>query len=139
MTATPALQTFSVHLNIHDHSFQHARTNFDALSWTEIKQYLQNLSTHPIPDNSCAYDIEISSNANNAIIFYNERGHAPIISDAHKPHPASNVHVQMNMTSHQNCGTTHCLDNIKAGKCCDKYIIETLGTKLFADKYTKTK
>ncbi len=131
MSANKMSQFLPVKLNIHDHTYQHANTNCGQMSWTQIKKYIEFLSAHPIPDDSCVYDIETSA----ALNFYNERGHRPISLDAPYMAKPSQVLIHINMTSHKDCAPDHCLTNIANGKCHDEYVIKTIGRKFFADQY----
>ena len=101
------------------------------LTESQITQYLAELSAKGnVPEKSCIK--RMFANMNTDITIY-------LSGAADKDHRSNRHNGKLNVfsfiKSDSLCSAKNCAKAIKTGKCTDKFVIETIGKKFFADKY----
>jgi len=100
---------------------------------TKTKKYLQELSKiQDIPQESCLYSVDAKLyNTDNTRVYFN-REYPSAKTDNVVIH---RLQLTVCNRTGQKCVHGNCFKNISQGKCTDKFMIEIIGKKLFADKY----
>ena len=105
-----------------------------SLTIEQIENYLRELTTKKmIARDSCAHHLTANFVNKESLSVFLARGcQCP---DA--PYKESVGRLNLYMTNMNNCKCPYrdCFNNIRAGKCVDPFVIDTIGKKFFANKY----
>ena len=103
-------------------------------STEQIEKYLNELSTTTnIPRKSCFCDLYAHFNACHDTKVMMRSISPTAIEDI------SNGELNINIIfkNWHNCLRKDCFENIKSGKCTDKFVIDIIGKKFFPNEYSK--
>ena len=104
----------------------------------EIQDYLDIVAKNrTIPIDSCLYQMNTHIQHCGCIDVLLSRNNSNIEST--KKDYSSYMKISVQMTNSRKCPREKCLENIKYGKCTDKFMIDIIGKQFFADKYAKQK
>lgn len=82
----------------------------------ERENFLTELKTNPVPENSCFQEMKI---------MQIESG--------------TKIQIICDLGTNAKCGPAKCFQNIMTGKCTDEYVKNMIGKKFFEAKYIKRK
>lgn len=104
----------------------------------EIQDYLDIVAKNKtIPIDSCLYQMNTHIQHCGCIDVLLSRNNFDIEST--KKDYSSYMKISVQMTNSRKCPREKCLENIKYGKCTDKFMIDIIGKQFFTDKYAKQK
>ena len=84
-----------------------------------------------IPEESCISSINAYFRSKDNISLYitRDRSHIPTEDNS------GNFTIYIENINGCKCSTRNCMNNLADGKCTDRFVIEKIGKKFFADKY----
>ena len=110
-------------------SFPPQRLGIDPVSSDRVNSLIRKLSrSRKIPDESCIYTITFHCRSNKTLPLNR-------LTKSTTPSLDNELEVHFTTTPHCKCPIEECLQNLAAGKCTDKFMIENIGKQFFKDKY----
>ena len=108
------------------------------MSLKQIKKYLQDLDTAgQIPVGSCIYRMSAAFNYTNSKTVTLSYEQSQNTQNPEKELGSLQIHITR--SSAKKCPNRDCFANIQNGRCTDEFMINVIGKKFFARKYTNTK
>ena len=107
------------------------------MSVRQIQKYLRGLeNVGKIPGDSCVYCInaQFVHSDSEAISLSRNQLRQPQLSER----ASGELQITIQRTNGKKCHSQNCFANIQNGKCIDKFMIDVIGKKFFAEKYKNT-
>lgn len=95
----------------------------------KVNSLFRKLSkNNQIPSESCIYTLTLHCRNNKTLPLTRLSGNTSLSFD-------NNLDIHFTTNPRCKCQIEECLRNLAAGECSDKFMIENIGKKFFADKY----
>ena len=109
-----------------------------ACSCISVKQamkYVRSIASKgQIPEDSCLYKIIADLQFTNSAQILLSHDECIQCGDI-KQKESGKLDITVIMTNGRKCSRTHCFENIRNGKCIDKFVIDIIGKKFFPEQY----
>ena len=109
------------------------------ISVNQAKKYIRTIaSEHTIPEGSCLYCIKAEFDFASTAKTQLSRNELVKQGDI-KQTEVGRLDITVSMINGRKCSRTKCFENIRNGKCTDKFMIDIIGKKFFPEQYKDTK